>query len=253
MEPLRPQASLGQRPRIQVRRVHPGHHRTQALRGRECTPQVARGGDARGDGGARTHKPGASRPGGALDGRGLPEPATSQGPGRKQSGARQGKLATADETARNALDQTRNLAIELRRSVSSETENGVATALRTLIETSVPDGVEAGLSFSGDESTLPRDIGAQVYLVMREAIRNALKHSGCEELQASLEVHPAELVGTVSDDGDGFDPGTISDDGRGIGLRSMRERAEMMGGELELTSHPGDGTTVEIRVPLAAD
>ena len=160
------------------------------------------------------------------------------------------KLAIAEDTARIALDQTRNLAIELRRSVSEETENGVATALRTLIETSVPDGVDAELSFFGDESLLPHDVGAQVYLIMREAIRNALRHSGCEELQASLEVHPGDLVGTVSDDGDGFDPDAIPDDGRGIGLGSMRERAEMMGGELNLTSKPGDGTTMEIRVPL---
>jgi len=160
------------------------------------------------------------------------------------------KLAVAEETARCALDQTRNLAIELRRSVAEETENGVATALRTLLETSAPDGVEAGFSFSGDESLVPQDVGAQVYLVMREAIRNALKHSGCEGVTAGLEVHPGEVVGTVTDDGDGFDPEAASDDGRGIGLRSMRERAEMVGGELHLTSHPGDGTRIEIRVPL---
>ena len=123
------------------------------------------------------------------------------------------KLAVAEDTARIALDQTRNLAIELRRSVSEETENGVATALRTLIETSVPDGVDAELSFFGDESLLPHDVGAQVYLIMREAIRNALRHSGCEELQASLEVHPGDLVGTVSDDGEGFDPDAIPDAG----------------------------------------
>jgi len=134
--------------------------------------------------------------------------------------------------------------------VAEETENGIATALRFLLETSVPDGVEAGFSFSGDESLVPQDVGTQVYLVMREAIRNALKHSGCEGVTVGLEVHPGEVVGTVTDDGDGFDPEAASDDGRGIGLRSMRERAEMVGGELHLTSHPGDGTRIEIRVPL---
>jgi len=160
------------------------------------------------------------------------------------------KLVIAEETARNALDQTRNLSMELRRSVSEETENGVATALRTLIETNALDGVDAQFSLSGDESLLPRDVGAQVYLVMREAIRNALKHSGCDKLRANLEVHPGELIGTVTDDGDGFDPDAVSYAGRGIGLGSMRERAEMVGGELNLTSKPGDGTTMEIRVPL---
>jgi PAS domain S-box-containing protein len=158
------------------------------------------------------------------------------------------KLAVAEETARSALDQTRNLAIELRRSVAEETEEGVAKALWSLLDTSAPDGVVTGLSFSGDESLVPRDVGAQVYLVMREAIRNALQHSGCEELGVGLEIRPDELVGTVNDDGEGFDPEAVHQ--AGIGLGSMRERAEMLGGDLKVTSHPGEGTTVEIRLPL---
>jgi len=164
------------------------------------------------------------------------------------------KLEVAEETTRSALNQTRNLAMELRRSIAEETENGVATALRTLLETNVPDGVDAEFSFSGDESLVPHDVGVQAYLVMREAIKNALKHSGCEGVQASLEIHPDELVGTVTDDGDGFDLDAASGDSSraGIGLRSMHERAEMVDGELNLTSHPRDGTTMEIRVPLTA-
>ena len=72
------------------------------------------------------------------------------------------KLALAEETTRRALNQTRNLAIELRRSVVEETENGIATALSTLIETTVPDDVDAKFSYSGDESLVPRDVGVQV-------------------------------------------------------------------------------------------
>ena len=68
--------------------------------------------------------------------------------------------------------------------------------------------------------------------------------------EAKVEIQPGELVGTVTDDGDGFEP--AADDGHraGIGLRSMRERTEMVVGRLDLISHPGDGTTIEIRVPL---
>jgi two-component system sensor histidine kinase DegS len=87
---------------------------------------------------------------------------------------------------------------------------------------------------------------------MREAIRNALKHSGCGELGADLEIHPDQLLGTVTGDGKGFDPEAASLTGHrsGLGLGSMRERAEMMGGELNVASHPGQDTTVKIRVPL---
>jgi PAS domain S-box-containing protein len=162
------------------------------------------------------------------------------------------KLALAEETTRRALNQTRNLAIELRRSVVEETENGIATALSTLIETTVPDDVDAKFSYSGDESLVPRDVGVQVYLIMREAVRNALKHSEGDEIEARLQIQPGEVVGTVTDDGEGFDPEPASGEAyrAGIGLRSMREPAEMVGGELILTSRPGDGTAIEIRVPL---
>jgi signal transduction histidine kinase len=168
-------------------------------------------------------------------------------PGRAEE-----KLVVAEETARSVLDQTRNLAFELRRSVAEETRDGVTSALRTLLDTSAPDGVAVGLSSSGDESLVPPHLGAQVYLVMREAIRNALKHSGCGELGADLEIHPDQLLGTVTDYGKGFDPeaASLTGHGSGLGLGSMRERAEMMGGELNVASHPGQDTTVKIRVPL---
>jgi signal transduction histidine kinase len=67
-----------------------------------------------------------------------------------------------------------------------------------------------------------------------------------------LEIRGAELVGAVEDDGEGFDPeaaGGASTSG-GVGLRSMRERAGMIGGSLRVDSAPGAGTKVELRVPI---
>jgi signal transduction histidine kinase len=77
----------------------------------------------------------------------------------------------------------------------------------------------------------------------------------------SVEVDGGELKGRVEDDGEGFDlregPDMGRDDGEGgapsagVGLSSMRERTEILGGRLEISSHPGQGTAVEVRVPLA--
>jgi len=68
----------------------------------------------------------------------------------------------------------------------------------------------------------------------------------------SLEVGDGELHGAVEDDGKGFDPEAA--DGAtpswGVGLRSMRERTEMLGGSTRVESAPGAGTRVEVRVPL---
>jgi PAS domain S-box-containing protein len=164
------------------------------------------------------------------------------------------KLELAKETTRRALDQTRSLAAELKRMQEEEEElkDGLRAAFESLLVTSVPYGVSVDLSFFGDESLVPNAVGVQVYLVIREAVRNAVRHSGCERIGIPLRVEEDEVVGVVEDNGEGFDPeavGKISPSW-GVGLRSMAERAEMLGGELRVSSTPGAGTRVEVRVPL---
>ena len=116
----------------------------------------------------------------------------------------------------------------------------------------MPDGEDVDLAFSGDGSAIPKPVGVQVYLLMREAVRNAVKHSGCERITVRLEVGDGEVYGRVEDDGEGFDPEAVgkASPSWGVGLRSMAERAEMLGGELRVSSRPGVGTSVEVRVPL---
>ena len=91
-----------------------------------------------------------------------------------------------------------------------------------------------------------------MYLLMREALRNAVKHSDCARIGIRLEVGDGEVFGVVEDDGEGFDPEVAGKAGpsRGVGLRSMRERAQMLSGELVVASRAEGGTRVEVRVPL---
>jgi PAS domain S-box-containing protein len=166
------------------------------------------------------------------------------------------KLKLAKDGTRRALDQTRSLAAELRSMHLEELENGLPAALEALARSSVPDRVHVDLAFpSGAEGAwegIPAPVGTQVYLVMREALTNAVRHSGCEHVRMGLEIRNRELVGAVEDDGGGFDPrapGKATPPG-GVGLRSMRERAEMLGGSLRVAPRPEGGTTVEVRMPL---
>ena len=166
------------------------------------------------------------------------------------------KLKLARESTRRALDQTRSLAAELRNMPQEELENGLPAALEALARSSVPDHVHVEVAFpSGAEEgweDIPASVGLQVYLVMREALTNAVRHSGCEHVMMSLEIRDRELAGAVEDDGGGFEPeaaGKASLSG-GVGLQSMRERAEMLGGSLGVDSAPGAGTKVELRVPI---
>jgi signal transduction histidine kinase len=171
------------------------------------------------------------------------------------------KLELVAEAIRTALDQTCDLSAQLARRGAEEMRDGLSAALRTLLETHMPDGVEADFSVAGDESAIPRRAAEEAYLVMREAVRNAVAHSGCAQIDVSLEIDPAELKGNVRDDGSGFDwrgypfqGGDGREDGgyvAGMGLRSMRERTRQLGGRLEVYLEAGLGTTVEMRVPLA--
>src|SRR5918995_2342858 len=96
-----------------------------------------------------------------------------------------GKLRTAKEMMKTALEQTRNLSMELRR---SETEHGLIPALQDLLEVAVPESVRADLSTSGAESRLSAHQRGQLYLSLREAVRNAVRHSGCRPLRVRLDI-----------------------------------------------------------------
>jgi signal transduction histidine kinase len=165
----------------------------------------------------------------------------------------QEKLELAKESTMRALDQTRALSAELKRLQEGELAGGLEAAFRALLaESYVPDGVEVDFSFSGDEAAIPKPIKMQIYLAMREAIRNAVRHSGCSRIGITLEVRDGEVYGLVEDDGRGFDLEAVSNatPSWGVGLRSMRERTEMLGGGLRVDSKAGSGTRVELRVFL---
>ena len=162
------------------------------------------------------------------------------------------KLDLARRSTRQALDQTRNLSAVLKSLQEEELEGGLEAAFGKLAESYLPDGIQMDVSFSGEESALPDPVDTQVYLAMREAVRNAVKHSGCSRIGVALQVRDGAVHGLVEDDGEGFDPEAVEEatPSWGVGLGSMRERAEMLGGSLRVYSEPGSGTKVEMRVPL---
>ena len=90
------------------------------------------------------------------------------------------------------------------------------------------------------------DTRRDVYLVFKEAVNNAARHSGCSRVHVSLQSDDRGLILSVADDGAGFD--TRSED-QGNGLASMRSRAERLGAKFDICSGPGKGTTVQLEVP----
>jgi signal transduction histidine kinase len=89
---------------------------------------------------------------------------------------------------------------------------------------------------------------ADVLQAAREAISNAVRHSGGDTVRVSLACTTDTAVLEVADNGKGFSP--LEAAGKGNGLKNLRSRAESMGGELDIESAPGQGTWVRVRIPL---
>src|SRR5581483_6467806 len=92
------------------------------------------------------------------------------------------------------------------------------------------------------------EVAANLLRISQEAIINAWKHAQPQTISLALEFHTHELHLRVQDDGRGFDTQASLVDS-GFGLTSMRERAERLSGHFTLTSTPGQGTEIVIRVP----
>ena len=85
---------------------------------------------------------------------------------------------------------------------------------------------------------------------MLEALQNVAKYAGATRAQVCVSADEGDLVFEVTDDGAGFDPART---GYGTGLQGMADRLSALGGDLEVASSPGAGTTVRGRVPVPAD
>ena len=98
-----------------------------------------------------------------------------------------------------------------------------------------------------DPSGLDPDLQLVIYRVSQEAIGNAVRHSGATRIEVVLAREDDRFRLTVTDDGSGF---SFEQATSGLGLGGMRERATLAGGELDIESRTGHGTTVRLEVPV---
>lgn len=155
------------------------------------------------------------------------------------------KLNLLTSSLQEAIATVQHITAELRRLTGN---GGIEHALRTYLETNVPPSVCWSLDVTGDASQLAPNISEELYLITREAVRNAIRHASPRHLTVSLTIEATSAVAVVTDDGTGF---IVPDKKNTGGLASMRERVLLLRGQLDLTSEPGNGTRVEVRVPLA--
>ena len=147
----------------------------------------------------------------------------------------------------DTLNDVRSLATRLRDVVGERT---LPQALQEYLDFTAPVGLEVTLSEEGEEAVpLPTHVKEESYLIVREAIRNSFVHArAATRLGVTVEVVDATLVVVVDDDGNGFDPAAV-DPTRTVGLASIRERAQGLGGRTVLDAGP-DGVRLTLTVPL---
>jgi signal transduction histidine kinase len=95
---------------------------------------------------------------------------------------------------------------------------------------------------------LPPDLRHNIFLIMKEALTNVLKHAGGSVVHLQIQADDKKLKITIADDGKGFDAGATETNREHNGLENMRRRAAAVGGRLEVTSETGKGTRMELQV-----
>jgi len=129
---------------------------------------------------------------------------------------------------------------------------GIATAADGFCkELSERQKVQIAFHHEGIPHSLPKEISLCLFRVLQEALQNAVKHSGERHFSVELHGTSEEIELTVNDEGVGFDQQDAINR-HGLGLISMRERLQLVGGEFSIKSEQSHGTTISARVPLKA-
>ena len=167
---------------------------------------------------------------------------------------RDGERQRLQQSIEKALNLARANLEEARRSVlnlrTSPLEGRTLTqALANLVQTiQVEHGLSIEFRRRNADQPLPARIEAGLYRIAQEAITNIVQHAHTERATLTLEILPSQVKLVIEDQGLGFDPAEIP--ARRFGLIGLTERARLLGGQLHIESSPGEGTRLEVTVPL---
>jgi signal transduction histidine kinase len=166
-----------------------------------------------------------------------------------RTSAAEAHVAEMETTAKGAYTDVREAILGLR-----PRQAGLLESVRSSVaDFARMTGIAVHVEVSGgaETMTLPPTAEIQLARIVQEALSNVRKHAHATEATVTIETAGGELAVEVADDGRGFDAETPRRTGwPHFGLQTMRERAEAVGGRLEIDSTPGRGTRITMRVPL---
>lgn len=158
-------------------------------------------------------------------------------------------LSEINRTLKDIISETRTLTFEL--SPPTLYEFGLEPALKGLLEeVTKKHGLRSEFVERGDSTELPVEISVAMFQSARELLVNVVKHAQAKRVTLTVENKDDEVGVIVKDDGVGFNVDEASARDKGYGLFSIRERVRHLGGRVEISSQPGNGTSVLIAIPL---
>lgn len=164
------------------------------------------------------------------------------------------EIATVRKTASSALQQIRSMIFELRPVILHT--RGLIAALRTYVNRMRKEvkSIDIHAELEDWQERLPAKTEEICFVIVREAMTNIEKHAEAKKMWLQVTRQDDCLIITIRDNGKGFAVSRLEileAQGGHLGLLNMYERAEMIGGELTIRSHPGWGTRVKLTIPLS--
>ena len=158
-------------------------------------------------------------------------------------------ISELDRETRDAFESIRRLSHDLHPATLRLL--GLAPALRSHChEIAKRHGGQVEFSSAEGIGTVHPDVAVCLFRIAQESLRNSVAHGGAKHMTVALGRQGEELDLLVVDDGQGFDVTTVRNNGCGLGLVTMEERVNLVGGHMSIVSVPGHGTTVRVHGPV---
>ncbi len=156
-------------------------------------------------------------------------------------------LKEAQQLVREILSQVRDLSSCLHPGMLEDL-GLVATLIWYLKDFSKKSSISVNFTYAGLDRQLPGDINITVYRIIQEALTNIARYAEVKEAKVSIRLEHQTLSLSVKDNGKGF---IVESQSQGVGLRGMHERVNALKGKFQIHSAPGEGTLIDVELPVS--
>ncbi len=157
------------------------------------------------------------------------------------------EIKTISETAANALIGIREITNNLRPQTLDRL--GLTKALKAMVR-NISNVIEIESEIGLIDNLVSKDEEINIYRIVQESLNNIIKHSNAENALVEIKREEKNISIIIKDNGNGFDTAKVKSEKGGLGLIGLKERTQLLGGEILIDSKIGQGTTIQVSIPL---